>query len=177
MAYKYLYSILALLIFFNTDVAGQNDSIPAYITEMKNRLENNYVYTMEVAEKMPEELYDYRTNNEVMSFKEQLLHIITHNDMLNANYLKNKCIETEIVGQLYSKNEILELLLECKNNSIDNFNNLTEEELNNVVRTYAGRMTKRSVFNLMMDHTTHHRSQLIIFLRLNNIIPPTYRGW
>lgn len=176
MSYKTLYPFTILLL-FNIGIFGQNNNTPTYITEIKNRLENSYDYTIEVAEKMPEELYDYSISNEVMSFKEQLLHIITHNDLLNASYLKNKCIESEIVGNFYSKSEIIGLLRECKSNSVENFLNLTEEDLNTVVRTYAGRLTKRAVFQLMMDHTTHHRAQMIIFLRLNNIIPPAYRGW
>ncbi|OYY03206.1 MAG: DinB family protein, partial [Sphingobacteriia bacterium 35-40-5] len=31
--------------------------------------------------------------------------------------------------------------------------------------------------NLIQDHQTHHRAQLIVYLRLNMLNPPNYTGW
>jgi len=30
---------------------------------------------------------------------------------------------------------------------------------------------------LLNDHQTHHRGQLVVYLRLNGIKPPAYIGW
>jgi uncharacterized damage-inducible protein DinB len=30
---------------------------------------------------------------------------------------------------------------------------------------------------LMHDHHTHHRGQIIVYLRLNGLKPPKYVGW
>jgi uncharacterized damage-inducible protein DinB len=54
---------------------------------------------------------------------------------------------------------------------------LTEAELNEKVDFFAGQMTRRRILLLLTDHVTHHRGQLVVYLRLNNIKPPRYRGW
>jgi len=36
--------------------------------------------------------------------------------------------------------------------------------------------TKKEVLFLMKDHTTHHRGQLIVYLRMLNIKPPPFKS-
>ncbi len=38
-------------------------------------------------------------------------------------------------------------------------------------------MNKLQINNPMQDHQTHHRAQLLNYLRLNGIKPPAYIGW
>jgi uncharacterized damage-inducible protein DinB len=38
-------------------------------------------------------------------------------------------------------------------------------------------MNKLQILNLLNDHQTHHRAQLIVYLRINGIKPPDYVGW
>ena len=42
---------------------------------------------------------------------------------------------------------------------------------------FAGPMSRRQIIALMHDHHTHHRGQLLVYLRLNGIKAPKYRGW
>jgi len=34
--------------------------------------------------------------------------------------------------------------------------------------------TKRQIFLLLADHITHHRGQMLVYLRLNGLVPPRY---
>jgi len=34
--------------------------------------------------------------------------------------------------------------------------------------------TRRQFFMLMADHVTHHRAQMLVYLRLKGIVPPKY---
>ncbi len=38
-------------------------------------------------------------------------------------------------------------------------------------------LNKIQFLNLIEDHQTHHRAELLVYLRLNNIKPPEYIGW
>ncbi|HET7002705.1 MAG TPA: DinB family protein, partial [Puia sp.] len=38
-------------------------------------------------------------------------------------------------------------------------------------------MNKLQILNLLNDHQTHHRAQLIVYLRINGFKPPDYVGW
>ena len=34
--------------------------------------------------------------------------------------------------------------------------------------------TKRQIFLLLTDHVTHHRGQMLVYMRLNGLVPPKY---
>ena len=54
---------------------------------------------------------------------------------------------------------------------------LTEKDLNHIVDFVAGKMSRRRIMLLLTDHVTHHRGQLVVYLRLKGVEPPAYRGW
>ena len=56
-------------------------------------------------------------------------------------------------------------------------NALTEKDLNEKVDFISGPMTRRRILMLMTDHVTHHRGQLVVYLRMKNVEPPKYIGW
>ncbi len=160
-----------------TQINAQNDTSSVYFIEMKQRLENSFNYTIELAEKMPEEHYNFKPHPEMMSFTEQLLHIITNVDWLNSDYFNNEILEDEIVGNLFTKAEILDLLKQAKEKSLAVYSSISPNQLNDEVRFFAGPKTKRQILSLISDHMTHHKGQLVVYLRLKDIVPPAYRGW
>ena len=54
---------------------------------------------------------------------------------------------------------------------------LPASALEEEVKFFAGPMNKRQIVALLHDHMTHHRGQLMVYLRLKGIKPPQYRGW
>ncbi|MEM9260816.1 MAG: DinB family protein, partial [Bacteroidota bacterium] len=55
---------------------------------------------------------------------------------------------------------------------------LKTDDLNQMVPNFfAGPKSKRVIVYLLQDHATHHRSQLLVYLRLLGHQPPRYRGW
>ncbi|MGX5688737.1 DinB family protein [Arcticibacter tournemirensis] len=44
--------------------------------------------------------------------------------------------------------------------------NVTDDQLDEQVKFFAGPMTRRQILILMHDHKTHHLGQLIVYLRL-----------
>ena len=45
------------------------------------------------------------------------------------------------------------------------------------VRFLANReISKRRVLRFLLDHTTHHRGQTVVYLRLSGVRPPLYRA-
>lgn len=52
-----------------------------------------------------------------------------------------------------------------------------ETDLTTKVDFFARPKTKLQILNLMQDHVTHHRAQILVYLNLNEIKPPKYVGW
>ena len=157
---------------FNQAMA-QNTVISAFLLKW----ENSKNYLIEMAELMPEENYSFQPTERQMSFKEQLLHIrsnmvwLSETNFVDATYVKSEKIDPKTKEEL-----ILELT-----NSFDKvteiIKTISEEDLAIEVDFFAGPKSKLQILNLLQDHVTHHRGQLIVYLNLNNIEPPKYRGW
>ncbi|MFD1292898.1 DinB family protein [Lutibacter holmesii] len=152
---------------------AQNTVISAFLLKW----ENSKNYLIEMAELMPEEHYNYKPTERQMSFQEQLLHIRSNMVWLSeTNFVDDTYIKSEKIAPKTKEELILELT-----NSFDKvteiITSISEEDLTTQVDFFAGPKSKLQILNLLQDHVTHHRGQLIIYLNLNNITPPKYRGW
>lgn len=139
---------------------------------------NSRDYIIEVAEAMPEEFYDYKPTEKQMSFKEQLIHIQGNMNWLNSSYFINDEENKNTTDYFtFNKKDTIELLRSSFDEVYANINETPEEDLKETVDFFSGPKSKLQIMNLMQDHVTHHRGQLLVYLNLKNITPPKYSGW
>ncbi len=148
-----------------------------YIEDFKIKWKNAAAYTLEIAELMPEEHYDFKPTEEEMSFQQQLLHIMSNANWLSSDFLGGEKLTQDLRTAEYSKAEVIAILREGFANVAAALENLQPEQLEESVKFFAGPMNKRQIMTLLNDHHTHHRGQLIVYLRLNGVKPPRYVGW
>ncbi|WP_338393953.1 DinB family protein [Fulvitalea axinellae] len=141
-------------------------------------------YTLELAELMPEEKYGYKPTEDIMSFREHLQHLIKNFAALQTYVTGNKQCElsdkTANLDQL-DKKQLIALTGQAFDFIDKLANNTSDAEAQApLAKPFFAKgvdMNKRKIFYLLRDHTTHHRGQLVIYLRMNGIKPPRYRGW
>ena len=139
--------------------------------------ENSKNYLLEIAEAMPEGAYDFKPTERQMSFRKQLLHIKGNMEWLSTTYFTETEYEkTEAILPKTKAETIAELKTAFKS-VIQIIEKTPDEELKDTVEFFAGPKSKLQILNLLQDHLTHHRGQLIVYLNLNNIEPPKYIGW
>lgn len=139
--------------------------------------ENSKIYLIEVAEAMPEEFYDFKPTDRQMSFKEQLVHIKGNMDWLSNSYFTSETFKREKTALPASKEETIALVSAAFDATLEIIKNTSEEKLKEIVDFFSGEKSKLQILNLLQDHVTHHRGQLIVYLNLNDIKPPSYSGW
>ena len=164
-------NLILILMFFGGKVEGQ------LLDELTKKWENAAAYTLEVAHLMPLENYNFQPAKEVMTFGEQLLHITFNMNWLGNRYLNANLHSIDSFNGITEKDLIIKILDEGFNNALQAMRSLALEELDDEVDFFAGSLTKRQIIHLMHDHLTHHRGQLIIYLRMRGIEPPRYIGW
>jgi uncharacterized damage-inducible protein DinB len=160
-------------LFFSFFGSAQNESIEAFL----EKWENSKTYLVEIAKAMPEESYSYKPTEREMSFREQLLHIKGNMDWLGTTYFTADKFEKKKDEKTYSKEEIISMLEMSFDKVYEVIKNTKPEALKDKVAFFAGPKTKLQILNLLQDHVTHHRGQLIVYLNLNEIKPPSYVGW
>jgi len=173
MKNKLLFLLLTFIFTSVTLSYSQETLLEDYKIKWKNATD----YTLEFAKAMPEENYSFKPVPVEMSFGEQLKHIAGNMVWLSSSYLNGAPTKLDPMNAGNSKKEIIDILEKSFAYAAETVNHLNEKMLNQNVDFFAGFMTKRRILLLMTDHVTHHRGQLVVYLRLNGIEPPAYRGW
>lgn len=135
-------------------------------------------YTLKVVEAMPENNYSYKATDEVNSFAKLTGHIAGNLYWLNSKFIRE---EENPMGDIdwenLSKSKLIENMKSAFEYVAESVNNINDEDLKAPVKFGGENVNQERIFYLMRDHMTHHRAQLILYLRLNNIEPPRYVGW
>lgn len=172
---KALYVILLSTTLTANLLAQQNN----FINEFVERLENSKLYTLEVAQLMPQEKYDFKATPESKSFAENLMHTAWALDwhsqsLLGGREARDWQTDTELKPQNKLKEEMIAKVAENFDKTIALLNDFNPDMLQERLDYFGLDRTKRQIFLLLADHITHHRGQMLVSLRLNNIQPPRY---
>lgn len=174
---KLSFKCLLAVMLLNLSVQAQKrDSLflSAAIAKMRHSKE----YTIKVAELMPPEKYAFRPVEGEMSFGEQLLHLSSNMQWLCSSYLGGSTnAGKKSDSKVQAKEEIISVLIKTYDDAILTLRKVESIHLSDTVTFFAGPMNKLQIINLMNDHQTHHRAQILVYLRLNGIKPPDYVGW
>ncbi len=172
-------NLLNIFILLSTSLAniGLFAQQDGFIKDYLERWETSRQYLLAVAEVMPEENYGFRLTEEAMSFAEQSMHIAMAIDWhafskADGQEYAPQWDKFSVDGK--SKKEILELLDREFRRSANLLADFDSERLEETGTYFEGTRTRRQFFLLMADHVTHHRGQMLVYLRLNGIVPPKY---
>lgn len=144
--------------------AGQAPSRADILEQLRARWIASSEYTVAVAERMPADRYSFRPTPEQMTFAEQLLHIAEQNQLILAE-VRGATAPSPRRGAS-AKADVLARLDETRTLGLD------------VLQWAPAAADTADALNglmLALDHTTHHRGQAVVYLRLNGITPPEYR--
>jgi uncharacterized damage-inducible protein DinB len=164
-----------VLISSNSLIAQEN----IFISDFLERLENSKKYLLVVSESMPEEKYDFRPTEESLSFAENLMHIGWAMDwhsqsLLGGREARDWNIDTELKVDYKSKEEMISRIKETFELTSEFIRNFDSDGLDDRIDYFGLDRTKRQILLLLADHITHHRAQMLVYLRLNGIQPPRY---
>ena len=147
------------------------------VTTFIEKWENSKNYLIAVAQAMPEEKYDYKPTEREMSFRDQLFHIQDNMNWLSTTHFSDqKYVKKESVKGL-TKAQIIQEIKTSFDSAKIAIQKTKDAELSQKVTLFASLKSKLQILNLMQDHVTHHRAQILVYLNLNQIEPPKYSGW
>ncbi len=76
-----------------------------------------------------------------------------------------------------SKELIKEALVDFFDTFLEKIETMDENKLQEIEDVWYGKSTRYQIANIMDNHLSHHRGQMVVYLRLKNIKPPSYLGW
>lgn len=125
-------------------------------------LENSRNYTLQVAEAMPDQSYQFRPTETVWNFRELMHHIAYGIQWWEENQVKGNQMPWAPTEVKANKKQAMAYLSQA----FDSLRNTVEKQ----------KLTDEAVkgFHATLDHITHHRGQAVTYLRCSGITPPEY---
>lgn len=155
--------------------AQENDFIKEYL----ERLETSRNYLILVAETMPEDKYDFKATAESMTFAENLMHIGWAMDwhsqsLMGGREARDWNTDTELKVDKKTKKEMISTIEKTFDKTTEFISNFEINKLGENLDYFGTERTKRQILLLLADHITHHRGQMLVYMRLNGLVPPRY---
>ena len=168
--------LVFLILFATTMTFAQKDTPREAFLEKWN---NSKEYLLEIAEAMPEDRFDFKPTEREMDFGSQLLHIRGNMEWLGTTYFTDKAFDKASLSKDIpeGKKAIIAALKTSFEKVYAFIENTSDGDLGSTVDFFAGPKSRLQILNLLQDHVSHHRGQLIVYLNLNEITPPRYIGW
>ncbi len=149
-----------------------------FLSESGKKWERATAYTLEVARALPAGDYGFRPTPEEMTFGQQLDHMAQNMTWLAGDHLAAAKFSHPLAAKKdRSPEETIDVLTAALAYARDAIAATKAADLGEKKKFFAGPMSKRQIIALMHDHHTHHRGQLVVYLRLKGVKPPAYRGW
>jgi uncharacterized damage-inducible protein DinB len=161
--------LLAVLVAFAIPALCADDMV----SKLVKHWQTSKAYTLAIAEQMPEDGYAFKPNPEEMTFGGQLVHIA----QANGFFLSKISGTTSPIGKpdKMDKATVVKLVGDSYDYVIKSIGSLTPEQLHAELHLEGTTMTGYEALLFAADHTTHHRGQCIVYLRVKGIKPADYR--
>ncbi len=132
---------------------------------------------IDIAEAMPADKYDFKPTKEVRSFGEQVKHVAGGILLLsNSAQGKHDLKLEQTYDSRQTKDEIVAALREAFDQGAAAINKLTEKSRAEIVDSpFVGKMSRANIFTHTLIHNGEHYGQMVVYLRLNGIVPPASR--
>lgn len=172
-----------LLLLFSFVVGALfNSYSQSFLQDLSFRWEKAKAYTIAVAQAMPDSNYKFKAAEAERTFAEQLTHICAGIDLHAQMFIrgrKEEELSKEQRRKMFdatglSKQQIIDLITKTFDDAAQVIKNFDSAKLEETVNFFGKTRTKLQMFLLLSDHVTHHRAQLLVYLRLKGIEPPDY---
>jgi uncharacterized damage-inducible protein DinB len=127
--------------------------------------------TVEIAEAMPENEYDFRPDPPSMTFGEQMAHVARTNYAYCAGLSDT---EPPAAPQATGRDAVIKYVSDSFTYCAGIIPNLTEKQLSTPHASPDGRLPGREILLVMYVHVAHHRGQAEVYLRDKGIKPPRF---
>lgn len=128
------------------------------------------------AEKMPEENYSFRPAPRVRTFGELLGHIAQEQYLFFCGPVKGEHKAADIEKTKTSKKDLIAALHESFEYCDGVYNSMTDAKLVEVVDVGGSKRTKSGLLWSNINHDTGHYGNIVTYLRIKGIVPPSTEG-
>jgi uncharacterized damage-inducible protein DinB len=128
---------------------------------------------VKAAEKMPEENYSFKPTPEVRSFGQLVGHVADANYMFCAQASGEANPSKDIEKTKTSKADLVAAIKGAVGYCSKAFDTMTDAKGSEMVKFFNFNLAKITLLSLNTAHTDEHYGNMVTYLRLKGIVPPT----
>jgi len=168
--------VVALSILGTAAAAAAQPSFPptSFLTPAKATWESTRNLVIGIVEVMPEDKYDFRPTPSVRTFRDNVIHLVAE------NYLFFGRVAGENLGKpaqnLKSRDELLKALRESYDYGAKVWAGLTEEKALEMIEVRGQKVQRWSAILGAIQDNMNHYGNLVVYIRLNGLVPPRSAG-
>jgi uncharacterized damage-inducible protein DinB len=166
-------AVLAVIAAAMPSLLWSQTPAPTITSELVAGFQRASADILDVAEAMPAEKYGYKPTPEVSSFGDQLVHVA---GIIQRFVDTSKGTKTEAAHHAaMAKPEIIALVKKTFQSGQDTIAQLSDAQLLEPVKfPFGDRMVTRFTYwQGPLYQIRNHHGQLVVYLRMNGIVPPT----
>jgi uncharacterized damage-inducible protein DinB len=164
--------VVVLSILGTAAAAAAQPSFPptSFLTPAKATWESTRNLVIGIVEVMPEDKYDFRPTPSVRTFRDNIIHLVAE------NYLFFGRVAGENLGNpaqnLKSRDELLKALRESYDYGTKVWAGLTEEKALEMIEVRGQKVQRWSAILGAIQDNMNHYGNLVVYIRLNGLVPP-----
>jgi uncharacterized damage-inducible protein DinB len=125
------------------------------------------------AQKMPEENYSYKPTPEVRSFGQIVGHVADAQYMFCSAAVGESMAPKDIEKTKTSKADLIAALKEAQAYCMKTYAGMTDAKAAEGIKMFGFQMTRISALSLNTAHADEHYGNLVTYMRLKGLVPPT----
>ena len=161
---------IALLICAVPTVSAQENP---FTTHGKGIYRGVKLIVINAAEKMPEEKYGFKPVDSVRTFGQIVGHIADASYLMCSAAMSEKNAPLKIEQNKTTKAELVAALKDAFAQCDKAYDGLTDAKAAELVKFHGGDNPRLGVLHVTNVHAIEHYGNLIVYLRMNGIVPPT----
>ena len=169
-----LVAVLAVLGTVGAAAAQTGFPATSFLTPAKATWESTRNLVIAIVEVMPEDKYDFKPTPTVRTFRDNVIHLVAE------NYLFFGRVAGENLGNpaqnLKSRDELIKALRESYDYGAKVWAGLTEEKALEMIEVRGQKVQRWSAILGAIQDNMNHYGNLVIYVRLNGIVPPRSAG-
>lgn len=165
---------LAILGIVGSAAAQSGFPATSFLTPAKAAWESTRNLVIGIVEIMPEDKYDFKPTPEVRTFRDNVIHLVAE------NYLFFGRVAGENLGNpaqnLKSRDELIKALRESYDYGAKVWAGLTEAKALEMIEVRDQKVQRWSAILGAIQDNMNHYGNLVVYVRLNGLVPPRSAG-
>lgn len=169
---------LFLVLLCASVVANAQNRTAELRQELIDAFDMSEKYSLKICDQMPAEFYQFKATDSVMTFAEQWRHcvIFSINQIAGRTGVVNPLKERKL-PKVMNKEQVVSEVKAMYAFIRKTVRELPETKLYEKTGFTNGEIPMWRLIYAVENHIIHHRGQVIVYLRLKNIVPEGYVGW